>query len=290
MTGPRSGPVDERPLLGMVATPGTAAQVRPLVRALSPFVQVRALGRCASRPAAVLATSAAALERVPPGIPAAVWLDRSTFPPLPGGVVAVGPEARATGGVVVGQGALDVSPLAPLDPAVRARWRRRFGLPVDWIVRSDAIADADRTTALALCSAAVVAVVAGGEVADLVVALALGTPVVTSAEGADAVGAADGVHLVVSVPGERATQVAEDVAADPYRCVRLGFAARTLVEAGGLDLGAAARRLVARLGITTAAAPLGGLGARLDDLATPPTSDIRRRAREATAVLTGAAT
>lgn len=270
-----------RPVLALVAGPGTTGAVRGLVRALSAVADVRALGRCGSRPAAVLATSAApdTIARVPAGTPVAVWIE-AVARPLPSGMIAVGPGAGVNG-VRVHPLGIDLADLLPVGPVVRARWRRRFDLPADWVVDADAVGSRDRTTALALCSAAVAS-------EGLVTALGLGTPTVTSEHGARLIGAEDDVHVVVARPGRHPMAEAADLAADLHRAARLSAAGRALVERK-FDLGAGARRLAERLGLTE---PAGGdvvvLGARLTELGTPAASRIRLRAATATAVLTGA--
>ena len=120
----------------------------------------------------------------------------------------------------------DAQAVLPVSPFVRRRWRRRLGLPDDFVVRLGVerapACDADLAdAALFTCSAAIV----GREHLDA--ALALGTPVVCDAGTASAVGAVDGTHVVVAARAA-AEHTAELVAGDDSRAARLGRNARRL--------------------------------------------------------------
>ena len=67
--------VTQRPVLAIVATPGSTARLRPLVKGLAAKVAVRSLDRVDGRPDAVMAASVDALAAVPPDLPIAVWVD-----------------------------------------------------------------------------------------------------------------------------------------------------------------------------------------------------------------------
>lgn len=161
-------------------------------------------------------------------------------------------------------------------PFVRQRWRRRLGLPDPWILefdghRSPPIDPDLRPTALALCSAAVVT----GP--DIITALALGTPVVTTPSAATLIDAEPDVHLVVRTHDRRGA--ADALAADPPRAAAIGWGGRLLVEER-FDLRTVAVAILDRLGIGPApfpAAALAGLDAELAALGTPANSPVATR-------------
>jgi hypothetical protein len=173
----------------------------------------------------------------------------------------------------------------PITPFVRSRWRQRLGLPETMIVRvgvdepwagpPDAL-----DAALAVCSAAVV------QGPQLLTALALGTPVVTSEAEATRVGAVSNVHAVVGSP-LASDALAAELAAEPRRATAIGWGGRLLVEARH-DLDALARQLCDRLGVGPApfpTAPLAILDEELAALGTPSDSSVALRAlRRAVAV------
>ncbi|MBI2709218.1 MAG: hypothetical protein HYX34_05930 [Actinobacteria bacterium] len=192
-----------RPLLGLLAAPGTPNAARALVRALARHVDITALDARTGRPAATGTTGAPAARAVRAvlvldpdrldavgdlGVPVAVWLDRpAEGSALPAAVVPVGPGVGAGAGADAGPGAgasgvrtpavaLDLPDLAPLGPLVRRRWRQRAGLPEPWTADLAGVAPPDRLTALAVCTVAVVR-----DAADLAAGLALGTPCVATA-------------------------------------------------------------------------------------------------------------
>ncbi len=213
------------PVLALAAAPGTTERVRPLLRALSRWAVITPLaepgppeaGHGTRRPAALLATSVAALPQVAPrgdSLPAAVWVDEaaelhgvpSRLLILAGSVEGVD-AATAAGreAVLVPNPGFDASPHRPIAPLVRKRWREQLGLPAELVVEAtgdsatgaggagDAAGvalwqldptDPDLRPALAVCSVAVV----GPEA--ILPALALAAPVVTDAATARWLGAA----------------------------------------------------------------------------------------------------
>lgn len=186
-------------------------------------------------------------------------------------------RARATGKPVVvleGDGSLttgvDARAIPPVTPFVRARWRRRFGLPPDLVVDAAEIPDDLRSTALAVV-AAVVAIDAD----MLLEALAWGAPCVTDPAGAEAVGARDEVEVLVGDADD-----ARALAADERRAARLGRAGRRLVERRH-DPVQVAVELRRSLGLTAGPPPVTRA---LDELWTPPDARIRRRAAKAAAL------
>lgn len=182
-------------------------------------------------------------------------------------------RARATGKpVVVVPGdapstVVDVRAIPAITPFVRARWRRRFGLPADLVVEVAELAADLRTTAMA-----VAAVVVAHDPDALLEALAWAAPCVTDAAGAEAVGAEPDVEVVV---GDLAA--ARALAADDRRAAVLGRAGRRLAERRHDPVRAVAE-LRRQLGSTATPTPTQR---RLDELWTPADARIRRRAAEA---------
>jgi hypothetical protein len=246
-----------------------------LVRSLAATVDVRALGRTERRPDAVLVTGRRGMAVVPGPMPVATWFGAEVPDDVPPSVVVVGHRPGA-GGVTVPEQPVDVRRWPPLGPAVRRRWRRHLGLPDDWVVRAASIPAEDRPTALALCAAAIV-------YADLPLAFALGTPVVTGPEPAAAIGA--GQEVVVPEGQEDPAALAAALAADDARAARLSRLARARAERD-LDIGRPARELLARLGLAAApSGPAERVSRRLDELGALPGDRIVQRARAAVAGL-----
>ncbi len=149
---------------------------------------------------------------------------------------------------------IDVDAHPPLSPFVRARWRHRTGLPTNLVARIGyhdpwPTDDASIAAALTVCSAAAV------RGRWTLLALALGTAVVTDASEAERLGARDGVELLVEDPA-RATGRAEVLGDDWPHAARLGNAARRLVERQHSWPGLA-RELLDRLGIERPRVPGG---------------------------------
>jgi hypothetical protein len=171
--------------------------------------------------------------------------------------------------------AVDARTRLPVSPFVRRRWRRRLGLPEEFVVRLDVTGGPEASedvveAALFTCSAAVV----GREYVAL--ALALGTPVVCDADVAGAIGATDGTHVTVA-SGAGVEEAARALAGDDIEAARLARNGRRLV-----------------VDRSTAAAPAPGdrLGAALDELGTPPghpTAERLRRRVTISATMTAAA-
>ncbi|WCO65504.1 hypothetical protein PO878_13455 [Iamia majanohamensis] len=253
---------DRRPVVGLVARPGTTAAARPLVAALARRATVRASGRAPEADALLLTHPAAGGPA--PGRPTAV---------VDGDLVLV----RAADGSALGQPLVRPGPdvvataaLPPVAPHVRRRWRERLGLDPDLVVDTLALDPLDVPTALAVAAAAVV------ERRDLPVALALGCPTVTDASAAAAVGAEPGRDLEV---GDRAVAVA--LAADEARAAALSRRGRALAERR-LDPEVTAAALLDRWGLGPRPTPLRRLEAALEDLGTAPGAPVRARARAAT--------
>lgn len=271
--------------------------VLPLVVALRTWCDPHAPDPGLRVPAARLAVSVNAVmldaALVDRAIPVAVVVDDpDTVPALVRERARVLVTRQATNGfdpertLVIPTDMIDVDAHPPLAPLVRARWRERTGLPADLVVRAGyhdpwPADDASIPAALAVCSAAAV------RGPWLLMALALGTAVVTDAAEADRLGAREGIELLVDEAATAPTR-AQAVAADWPAAARLGHEARRLVEEEHSWSGLA-RALLDHLGIERPRfpyAPLAGLQARLDDLGTPPDSPVALRAlRHATDVV-----
>ena len=233
------------------------APLRALLRALAGTVEVRALLRCRRRPDAVLVTGRSGALVLPGGMPAALWVGSDEAPDLPGRVVAVG-HRPGPGGVVVPEHPVDAARWPPIGPAVRRRWRQHLDLPDEWVVRAAVGAaggPADRAGA-----------VRGRVVyADLPLALALGTPVVTGAEPAAAIGAGDEVlvpaHGRGSGRGRRRAGRRRGAGGPALRGWPERGRSATSTSAGP------ARQLLERLGLVPAAtAPADHVGRHLAEL------------------------
>jgi hypothetical protein len=162
---------------------------------------------------------------------------------------------------------IDATEWRPVVPFVRARWRRRLGLPEQLVASlgvpgAPPVDDATAADALFLCAAAVVG---PGHVLR---ALALGTPTVCDEGTAELVGAVDGRHVVVA-SGRDARAAAEALARDLPRAAVLARTGRRLVE-DRFDVAASARRVAAALDLPVVGdAPVARLAGLLDELGTP---------------------
>ena len=271
--------------MGLLTTPEPApARVAPLLGRLRRWCVVR-YATAREPVAAWFATSprARGLARALEGrAPVAVWVSDDEDARRLGdasGVVVVGDEPAIIApfgarGVLWGDG-IDAERFRPVTPFVRARWRRRRGLP-DRLVWAPAELAAPppadvNSTAFALASS--VAVV--GEPA--LEALAWAAPVATDAGTADALGATDGLEVLVAEPGALGRTAAR-LADDQRLAASLGRAARRLVERRH-DLARPAAVLAARLGLRAEPTdPAGRVAACLDELWTPADAEVRFRA------------
>ena len=270
------------PLLALAAPRGSSARAVPLLRLLGVGVDVvsyRFHQRLEDRePDAILCTSVTALH-VLPAVPTAVWVDTIDELTIAGRLEHVvarlssHPELVDAGAVLVPRSGVDVSRWPPLAPLVRGRWRERYDLPADLVVGVDPPLDEVRPEAsLALAAAAIVV----GEPTAL--ALALGTPIVTSAANAKRFGLRPGVEAEVAAGPAAAAALAREVAADDVRAARLSRRGRRFAESH-LDLGAPARELQVSLGLAEPPSPslADPIAARLDELGTPDHSYLRGR-------------
>lgn len=279
----------ERPILALLAAPGTSSRAVPLLGLLGRHAEIVSWHRRGSAvPDAVIATSIdvlGTLATAPPA-PVAVWVDHhdQVDRAVEAGaalVLSSRPELAGRGVVVVPAIGIEVDRWAPVAPLVRRRWRERLGLPARHVVRIDGGVDpGDGERSLAVAS---VAVVSGPAT---LLALALATPIVTSAETARRLGLRAGRDVEVAAGREQAMAVAAEVAADDARAAALSRRGRLVAERSH-DLGRPAHAIAAALGLhPDDACTSVRLQARLAELATPPGSPVRHRVDLALAALT----
>lgn len=270
----------ERPSLGLLVDRTPDGEAVDLIVALAQWARPVAAARLTpgEQPAAWFGTSVPAAAGAGRGCPRAVWVTEGDD--LDGlrsrNAVLVGPAAPdAPPHVRVRVGASDLTRWRWFPPFVRARQRRRVGLPdVPIDVRAsvrDPIPRSDVPTALALAPAAVV------DEEWLVVALALGTLcAVTEATASTVVPGL--VHDAITVaPPDDLEEMASSLANAPDQ-TRRSREARAL--AGTFDLGQAAHRVARSLRIDDTG---GGdrIAPRLTELGTPLGSFVERRAHAA---------
>jgi hypothetical protein len=273
----------ERPPLGLLVDRSPDPTATELIVSMARWVRPVASVRLApdEHPAAWFATSLSASAGAHGDRPLAVWVSEGDDidEPAPDAVL-IGPLAPDEGRHVrVRGGAADLERWPWFPPFVRARNRRRVGLPDTAIdVRASAakpIPHDDVPTALALAPAAVV------DEEWLLVALALGTLCVATEDVVSSVAPERGREFVaIGSPGELG-ELASTLATAPDQA-RRSRAARAF--ASTLDLAQVARRVLRSLGIEDS----GGrddLATRLSELGTPATSAVARRALGAAATL-----
>jgi hypothetical protein len=267
-------------LIALAATGGSARRSIPLLAVLGREATVVSWHRWRAEherpevPDAIVVTDVAALEGLPP-VALAVWLhdpgDRAAAERHGARILLTDqPDLAVDGVVLVHPSSLDVARVEPTAPLVRARLRDRAGLPEVLVTRSTARASLSEAD-LCHASAAVVAD------RDLPLALALGTPIVTSAASAHRIGAEPGRDLVVASEGDE-DGAALRLALDPERSARCSAGARRFAERH-LDLGPVAGSVLIALGLGSEApvSPTRTLDDRLDELAAPPGGWVRAR-------------
>jgi hypothetical protein len=279
--------VSDRPTLALLAAPGTSNRAVPLLGLLGLHAEVVSWQRRGdARPDAVLATSVESLAMLDgePPLPVGVWvrhhdeIDRA----LRHGVdllLTGRPELVARGALLVPPVGIEVDRWPVVPPLVRARRRARLGLPAHHVVGADEVHEgAELEEALGLASAAVVSGPA------TLLALALGTPIVTSSETARRLGVRPGRDVEVAGDPTAARALAQELAGDEARCASLSRRARRCAE-HHLDLGRPARVVAERLGISLrAAGPAALVRERLETLGTPASSPTWPRVEAALAV------
>lgn len=280
--------VTERPVLALLAAPGTTSRAVPLLGLLGVHVEVVSWHRRGEvLPDAVLATSVdvlPALATAPP-VPAAVWVkhhDQVDRAHEAGATVLLTARAELVprGAILVPPIGIEVDRWPAVPPVVRARRRQRLGLdPGHVMVVEGGVDAADGERELAAAAAAVVSGPA------TLLALALGTPTVTSADTARRLGLRVGRDVEVAAGPEAAAALAASIAADPGRAAAMSRRARRCAE-HHLDLGRPAEAVRRALGLSTAdLSPQGRVDDRLAELALPITAPQRVRVADALAVL-----
>lgn len=278
----------DRPVLALLAAPGTTSRAVPLLGLLGQHAEVVSWQRRGDRvPDAVLVTSVEslpALATAPPA-PTAVWVkhhDQVDVALAAGATVLLTarPELVDRGAILVPPVAIEVDRWPAVAPLVRARRREALGLPPIHVVKLGSGVEPDEgELALSVASAAVVSGPA------TLLALTLGTPVVTSSDTARRLGLRPGRDVEVAGNPEAALALARDIALDDARAASMSRHARRCAE-HHLDLGRPAQDLARRLGLVpTPTGPLAHVEDRLAELSTPIGSPTRARVDDALAVL-----
>ncbi|MGH7687387.1 MAG: hypothetical protein ACREN2_11295 [Candidatus Dormibacteria bacterium] len=271
------------PLLGVLAAPDPppnfAWLLRELGRWATPlFVEPESV------PAAYIASSPRALglaAALSSGKPVAMWIDDEdpdSAVGVPATLLLTGDAdlARDRSAVLIPpDGGIDVDAIPPVAPFVRARIRRREGLPERMVVdlRTDSIPAGGLAPALTVCSACI----AIGE--GLTQALAWAAPTVTDSLSAERIGARPGVDVEVGFDDQLA-DLALHVAGDMPRAAALSRSGRRLIESsrGRRNVGARVATALGLLG-SPELLSLMRVESALDALNTPESAMVRRRAR-----------
>lgn len=279
----------ERPVIALLAAPGTSGRAIPLLGLLGVHARVVSWHRRGDLvPDGVLVTSVDVLRTLAtaPPAPAAVWVkhhDQVDQATDEGAVLLLtaNPDLVARGAVLVPPVAIEVDRWPAVAPLVRRRRREAAGLPDVHVLKVEGgVEPLGGEQELAMASAAVVSGPA------TLLALALGTPVVTSADTARRLGLRAGRDVEVASSPDVALEIAHEIANDDARAAALSRQARRRAE-GHLDLGRPAREVAQRLGLTPMAdGALARVDDRLAELSTPAGSPTRARVADALAVLT----
>ncbi|HWJ62907.1 MAG TPA: hypothetical protein VNS19_13145 [Acidimicrobiales bacterium] len=279
----------DRPVVALLAAPGTSGRAIPLLGLLGVHARVVSWHRRGDLvPDGVLVTSVDSLRSLAtaPPAPAAVWVkhheqvDRAVDDGA-ALLLTANPDLVARGALLVPPVAIEVDRWPAVAPLVRARRREAAGLPAVHVLKVEGgVEPLGGEQELAMASAVVVSGPA------TLLALALGTPVVTSTDTARRLGLRAGRDAEVASGPDAALELAEEIARDDARAASLSRHARRCAE-DHLDLGRPAREVARRLGL--APTPQGALARvedRLVELSTPAGSPTRARVADALAVLT----
>ena len=237
------------PVLALAATPRTARRAVAFLSVLGLGTEVVSWHRCADgvTPNALLATTPAVLQGLP-AVPTAVWVDdhasfRSAVSQDLEVVLSSHQWLVDHGAVHVPRAGIDVSRWPVCAPLARMAERDRLGLPEHLVVAVDhpRVTD-DIATILAVAAAAVVT----GPLVPL--ALAMGTPVITSPETARRLGLHPGVEVEVVAGRQAADQAARELAGDLDRAAAMSHRGRRFAE-HHLDLSRPAAAVACRLGL-----------------------------------------
>ncbi|MCU1368949.1 MAG: hypothetical protein JWO77_143, partial [Ilumatobacteraceae bacterium] len=207
----------DRPVLALLAAPGTSSRAVPLLGLLGAHAQVVSWHRRGDLvPDAVLVTSVASLGdlAMAPPAPAAVWVKHhdQIDQALEQGaalLLTAKPELVGRGAVLVPPVSIEVDRWPAVSPLVRRRRREAAGLPLVHVLKIEGgVEPIGGEQELAMAS---VAVVSGPAT---LLALALGTPVVTSGDTARRLGLRPGRDAEVAGGPEAALELAEAIAVD----------------------------------------------------------------------------
>ena len=282
----------DRPVLALLALPGTTSRAVPLLGLLGEHARIVSWHRRGDlAPDAVLVTSVEGLPALAtatataPGLPIGVWVkhhDQVDAALAAGATVLLTarPELVDRGAILVPPIGIEVDRWPAMAPLVRARRREHLGLPAVHVVKVEGgVEPAGGELELAVAS---VAVVSGPAT---LLALALGTPVVTSTDTARRLGLRPGRDVEVATGPDHAMSLALEVADDEVRAASLSRRARRCAE-HHLDLGRPALQVARRLGLVpTPAGPVAHVDERLHELGTPIGSPVRARVAVALAGL-----
>ncbi|MGN6695634.1 MAG: glycosyltransferase [Aquihabitans sp.] len=279
----------ERPVVALLAAPGTSGRAIPLLGLLGVHARVVSWHRRGDLvPDGVLVTSVDSLRTLAtaPPAPAAVWvkhhdqIDRAADDGA-ALLLTANPDLVGRGAVLVPPVAIEVDRWPAVAPLVRRRRREAAGLPDVHVLKVEGgVEPLGGEQELAMASAAVVSGPA------TLLALALGTPVVTSHDTARRLGLRPGRDVEVASGPDAALDIAHEIAGDEARAAALSRQARRCAETN-LDLGRPAREVARRLGlIPTPDGAVARIDDRLAELSTPAGSATRARVADALAVLT----
>lgn len=272
------------PVVALAATPGDAHRAAPLLGLLGRHARVvswhHASAAVRRTVTAVVATGPDVLPGLPP-VPTAVWADDDAALAVATAhavrVVLTGDPERVTGGATyVPDRSIEVERWPVVPPLVRSRHRERQQLPEDLVLEvDDSLSEVDAATAMALAAAVVVP----GPLLPL--ALALGSPVVTWAADAAALGLRAGIEVEVAEDAAEVDGLARALARDPFRAAARSAAGRRSAEAR-LDIGRPAAAAAEALGLVAAPTDRADrVDRRLHELWTPAPARIGHRARVA---------
>jgi hypothetical protein len=286
------------PQLGLALGHQPLWSLEPLLVQASRWCRPLALDPAAGRPAAILATAAAA-ERLSGASIVGLWTrsPEEAASPLGRRAAAIVSDERGIVDAAGARGVFAASDLLgrggrPMPPFVRERLRLGRGLPPVAVLEQTAGGwrwgggpeplDEDLIATAMGCASAVVAT----EPRRLLEALAWGAPCVTSEEAAREVGATVPGEVLVGRDGGERLLLASRVSSDPEQSAQLWWAGRKLVERW-YDAGRAALRLVDLLGLRPEA-PESPVVLELALLGTPEEGPVVARLIAATAHDTGA--
>ena len=216
-----------------------------------------------------LVTDGVSPDAITSDIPVMVWTNAAGPEPAsrwPRAIV-VGPHGgHGSREVVVPDPNVDATAIPYVPPLLRLRWRRRYALPSNLVLRvDDAASDVSthlRATALAVASV----VIATGDAA--LSAMAWGAPTVTDDSTAERLGLGDAVE---TGPAGQLAEAAARVLDSPTRMAELAWLGRRVVEER-FDIAGAAYSALRLAGLHTAEDGTRAVVSDLNELWTSPDS------------------